>query len=83
MNSNKFKKAIESAIENMSSELYKYRVDCIEFQYIKISKVRNCDKYNVCVSVDDVETPIILIRDVIDTASQILSINVDKVTIEI
>lgn len=83
INKNKFIKLIKEVIEENKEELYKYQVEDLSFQYVNIRKNRNTDSYNIEISVDEIETPLILIRDIIEESAQKIGININKITVEI
>ncbi|EMH2709876.1 MULTISPECIES: hypothetical protein [unclassified Clostridioides] len=79
----KLNQTIEKVISRNKEELYKYRVDELSFQYVNIKKNRNREDYDIIVSIDEIEVPLSLIRDIVDEACQELDIKVGRTFIEL
>lgn len=83
INKSKFNKLIKEVIERNKEDLYKYRIDDLNFQYVNIRKNRNVDNYDIVVSIDEIETPLIVVRDIIEESCEMMGIKINKITVEI
>ncbi|HBF9449705.1 TPA: hypothetical protein UL242_002389 [Clostridioides difficile] len=79
----KLNKTIDEVINRNKEELYKYRVEDLNFQYVNIKKNRNSEDYDIIVSIDEIEVPLILIRDIIGETCEELGIKVGKTMVEL
>lgn len=78
-----FREVVNKTIYKNRFELSKYGVDRLSFQYLKIRKNRSRDSYTIKLSTDNIDAPIVLIRDIIDESCSELGINADSVMIEL
>ncbi|MCC0727184.1 hypothetical protein KGF51_12270 [Clostridioides sp. ZZV14-6045] len=79
----KLNQTIEKVISRNKEELYKYRVEELSFQYVNIKKNRNREDYDIIVSINEIEVPLVLIRDIVDETCQELDIKVGRTLIEL
>lgn len=83
INKKKLNQTIGEVIKRYEEELYKYRIEDVSFQYVNIKKNRGKEEYDIIVSVDEIEIPLILIRDIIEETCNELDINIARIMIEI
>lgn len=66
--------------KNKFNEMVREKLD---FQYVDLKKVRNKNSYDIIVSINDIETSIISIRDVVDEVCAQNNIEINKILIEV
>lgn len=77
----KFNEVVSEVIKRM--ELRDYKVDEIAFYNVNIKKVRGTEKYDIVVSIDEIEVPLILIRDIIQETCEELGIEANRILVEL
>lgn len=83
VNKKKFNELVKKVVNNEIGDFPEHVVENLDFQYIDIKKNRNSDDYDIIVSVNEIETSLISIRDVIEFVSNEMNIKVRRIVVEI
>lgn len=83
MTSRRFNNMVKKVIERKKDKLKDYRVDDVAFYNVNIRKQYKKDEYEIIVSVDEIEVPNILIRDIVEETAEILGIKVYRILVEL
>ena len=80
----KFNDTVKKVIGDISRrKLQEYRIDRISFYNVNLKKKRNLDEYDIIVSVDEIEIPLILVRDIIEETADILGVKIHRILVEL
>lgn len=82
-NSNKFLEVVEKVVEGECGDLPSWLTENVQISYVRLAKVRNENRYDITVSVDDAEAKVIEVKEVIRYACEIYEIDFRKILIEV
>lgn len=83
MTSRRFNNMVKKVIERNEDKLKDYGVDDVVFYNVNIRKQYKKDEYEIIVSIDEIEVPNILIRDIIEETAEILGIKAYRILVEL
>lgn len=80
----KFNDTVKKVIGDISRrKLQEYRINGISFYNVNLKKKRNLNEYDIIVSVDEIEIPLILVRDIIEETADVLGVKIHRILVEL